>query len=38
MIATYLALAEIGKHVFFRSARLRPATQRPLAALPSSHE
>ena len=38
MIVTYLALAEIGKHVFFRSARLRPSVHRPLAVAPSHHE
>jgi Mg2+-importing ATPase len=38
MIVTYLALAEIGKHVFFRSARLRPSIHRPLAVAPSHHE
>jgi Mg2+-importing ATPase len=38
MIVTYLALAEIGKHVFFRSARLRPSTRRPLSEPRSHHE
>jgi Mg2+-importing ATPase len=38
MIVTYLALAEIGKHIFFGSARLRPAEHRPLAATPGKHE
>ena len=38
MVVTYLALAEFGKHVFFRSTRLRPAERRPLAARPTAPE